>query len=105
MFTTLNHTIKIESLHFFGISTLISWANTFKIREFQPKIENFHHRSIFVMKFILKKNNYDLYSSYQLNQRIYLFLDFPQLFNGLTLLKFENFDKILKTSTTAQIFS
>src|ERR1044072_3870842 len=55
MITSLNQTIKIENFNFFGISSLISWVNTFKIREFRPKIENFHHHSNFFKMFILRK--------------------------------------------------
>ena len=40
-----HHTIKIENFNFFGISSLISWANNFKNREFGPKMEYFHHHS------------------------------------------------------------
>jgi hypothetical protein len=47
MISSIHHTIKIENFNFFGISSLISWANTFKIREFRPKIKNFHHHSNF----------------------------------------------------------
>src|ERR1044072_2691766 len=52
--TFLYHTIKIE-FFFFGISSLISWANTLEIRGFLPKIKNFHHHSKFFMRFIMRK--------------------------------------------------
>src|ERR1044072_9909110 len=66
-YTSLFQTIKIENFHFFGISSLILWANTFKNREFRPKIENFHHHSKFFMMFILRNNNYYLSLSYHYN--------------------------------------
>src|ERR1044072_9258178 len=55
MITSLHHYFKIENINLFGISSLISWANTFKIQEFRPKIENFHHHSNFFMKFIRRR--------------------------------------------------
>src|ERR1044072_5485242 len=62
--TSLCQTIKIENFNFFGISSLISWANTFKTREFRQKFENFNHHSKFFTMFILRNNNYYLSLSY-----------------------------------------
>src|ERR1044072_3184018 len=42
---SLNHTMKLENSNFFSTSSLISWANTFEIQEFRPKIEIFHKHS------------------------------------------------------------
>src|ERR1044072_3958573 len=39
--TSLHHTIELEIFIFFWISSLISWANTFKTQECRPKIEIF----------------------------------------------------------------
>src|ERR1044072_2457741 len=52
--TSLHHTFRIENFKFLGISSLISCANTFKIGEFRPKIENFHHHLNFFKMFILR---------------------------------------------------
>ena len=43
--SSICHTIKIKNINFFGISSLFSWVDTFKNREFRQKIENFHHHS------------------------------------------------------------
>src|ERR1044072_1738011 len=55
---SLNDTIKIENINSFGISSLISLVNTFKIREFRPKIENIHNHSKKFKMFLLRNNNY-----------------------------------------------
>src|ERR1044072_5300015 len=46
--TSLHHIVELENFNFFLISSLISWANTFKIQEFRAKIEIFHHHQKFV---------------------------------------------------------
>src|ERR1044072_6568238 len=97
--TSIYHTIKIKKIIFFGISTPISWTNTFKIREFRPNIENFHHHSNFFLMFLLRnKMMTSLHHSIEIENFIFC-LEFLYLLRGLTPLKFENFDKKLKTST------
>src|ERR1044072_210252 len=105
MIKSLHLTIKMENFNFFGISSLISWANTFKIREFRWKIENFHHHSTFFMMFILRKKLTLPLFIIPLKYEIFVFLGFRHLSRGLTPLKLDNFDKKLKTFTTTQIFS
>src|ERR1044072_4843331 len=106
MIKSLHHTINIENFIFFGILSLISSANTFKIQKFRPKIENFHHLSTFFMMSVYTEKMFLLHLFITpLISQILIFLGFRHLFRGLTPLKFENFDKKLKTSTTTQIFS
>src|ERR1044072_463072 len=96
MISTIHHTIKIEIFIFFGISSLISWANTFKIREFRPKIENIHHHFHVVYH---EKQQFSPLFIIPLNSKILIFLGFRHLFCGLTPLQFENLIQKLKTST------
>src|ERR1044072_484660 len=63
--TSLHHTIELKNFNFFWISSLISWANTFKTQEFRPKIENFHHHFKIFTMIILRCFNYYLPSSYR----------------------------------------
>src|ERR1044072_6527752 len=104
MNTSLYQTIKIKKINFIGISSLISWANTFENREFRPKIENFHHHSDILMMFRIRNNNH-----YLLHQTIKIennnFFGISSLISSANTLKFENFDQKLKLSTTTQIFS
>src|ERR1044072_9338371 len=53
--TSLHHAMKIQLFIFifFWISSLFSWANSFKIQEFGPKIENFKKPSTFCTTLIL----------------------------------------------------
>src|ERR1044072_9444061 len=102
MITSLHHSFKIENINFFWILSFISWANTFKIREFRPKSENFHHHSNFFMNFILRKKYLLPLFTIALKSKISFFLRFHHLFRGLTPLKIENFDQKLNTSTTTQ---
>src|ERR1044072_3128397 len=55
--SSLHHFVELENFIFFWISSLISWANTFKTQEFRPKIENFHHHSNICTMFILRYFN------------------------------------------------
>src|ERR1044072_7182739 len=102
--SSICHTIKIEKINLFGISSFISWAKTFKNREFRQKIENFHHHFKFFMMFILRNNNYYL-SCHSIEIKILNFWGFRHLFRGLTPSKIENFEQKLKTSTTTPNFS
>ena len=52
--------IPLKSIFFFGISSLFMSANTFKNREFRPKIENFHHHLKIFMMLIMRNNIYYL---------------------------------------------
>src|ERR1044072_9289249 len=105
MIKSLHLTIKMENFNFFRISSLISWANTFKIQEFRWIIENFHHHSTFFMMYILRKKLTLPLFIIPLKYEIFIFLGFRHLSRGLTPLKFKNFDQKLKTSTTSQVFS
>src|ERR1044072_2631148 len=58
--TSLHHIVELETFIFFWISSLISWSNTFKTKEFRPKIENFHHHLNICTMFILRCFNYYL---------------------------------------------
>ena len=42
---SLHHNMKKEIFNIFWIFEVIQWANTFEIREFRLKIENFHQLS------------------------------------------------------------
>src|ERR1044072_7781196 len=53
----LHHIKKIKFFNFLWISSLFSWANTFKTQEFRPKIDNFQQHSKFSTNLILKKHN------------------------------------------------
>src|ERR1044072_7647389 len=105
MNTSLYQTIKIKKINFIGISSLISWANTFEIREFRPKMENFHqHLNFFHDVYTEKKIMISSIHHTIKIENFNFFLGFHHLFRGPTPLKFENFDQKLKTSTITQIF-
>src|ERR1044072_7490 len=97
--------MKIWDLNFFGISPLFSWANTFKTKEFRPKIECFQQHSNFLTSFILIKYIYFFTSSYHENFRSQIFLGFHHFFRGLTPLKLKNFDQKLNISNNTQNFA
>ena len=48
--TFFHHAVKFENFNFFWISTLIMWANNFKIQAFPPKIECFPQHSKILQK-------------------------------------------------------
>ena len=81
-----------QKIIFFGISSLISWPNTFKIREFGPKIESSTTTKIFHEDYTEKQQLLTIFII-PLNLKILFFLGFHHLFRGLTPLKFENFDQ------------
>src|ERR1044072_8526860 len=60
--TSLHPTLKLKNFIYFGILSIISWANTFKNQEFRQKIENFQqHLKICTLFIIRKKNNTSLH--------------------------------------------
>src|ERR1044072_1218789 len=61
---SLHHTMKLENSIFFSTSSLISWANTFEIQEFRPKIEIFNKHSKFIPMSIVRMFSSNLPSSY-----------------------------------------
>src|ERR1044072_5607007 len=96
MITSLHQTIKIENINFVGISSLILWDNTFKIREFRPKFGP--PLKIFHDVYTKKKSLLPLLIM-QLKSKILILLGFLHLFCWLTTFKirefrpkFENFD-------------
>src|ERR1044072_5593204 len=101
--TFLHHAVKFENFRFFCISSLIMWANTFKIQEFPPKIECFPQHS----KICQKSSSVSLIST-SIHHAMKLkdfFFAFRHLVRGLTPLKLKNFVQKLKISTTIQKFN
>src|ERR1044072_1090599 len=89
---SLHHTMKLENSIFFSTSSLISWANTFEIQEFRPKIEIFHKHSKICHMSIMRS----LHHTMKLENSI--FFQLRHSFHGLTPLKLKNFDQKLKYS-------
>src|ERR1044072_9407161 len=87
---------KFKILNFFGISPLFSWANTFKIQEFRPKIKYFHQHAKFCTSFILIKFNKYFHSSYHENLRSRIFFWISPLFSWANTLKTQEFRPKIK---------
>src|ERR1044072_7320869 len=51
---SLHHTLEFENFNFYWVSSLISWANTFKTQAFRPKIENFPHPTTYFTTFVFR---------------------------------------------------
>src|ERR1044072_8264740 len=94
--------MKIKKFNFFWISSLFSWANTFKTQEFQPKIKNFQQHSNFSTTFILKMFKKYVPSTYHENKGF--FFVFRNSFRWQTPLKFNNYDQKLKFSNNNKLF-
>src|ERR1044072_7892537 len=96
--------MTIEYFNFFWISSLLSWANTFKTQELRPKIENFLHHSKLCTTLILRKFiNTSLHHAMKIKD--FNFFLFRHSFRGLTPLKLKNFDLKLKFSNNTQNFA
>ena len=79
------------------ISSLISWANTFKNKEFRPKIEKFNQHQKFAQftswESLLK-------TSFHHTMKLENMIFFRHSFRGLSPLKIENFDEKWKFPST-----